>query len=903
MSEIELMMDGRKLIGKTGQTILQVAKENGIKIPTLCYHPRLILSGACRVCVVEVEGAPYLAAACAMPISKGMNVRTSSERAVKARRMVVELLLANHKLDCLTCESNGRCELQDLAYELDIERDKIPFPLSEIKRTVDESSPVIIRDQNKCILCGRCIRACQEVRKEWVIGYGKRGFNLTIASGVDEPLSESDCTSCGECVQVCPTGALTEKPSRFKGQFWKTEKVTTICPYCGVGCTIDLYVKDNSVIRVMGNEDGPENKGSLCVKGRFAYDFVNSKERLVAPLIRKNGEFVKATWNEALNYVASRFKELKARYGTDSIAGLASAKCTNEENYLFQKLVRTCFGTNNVDHCARLCHASSVAGLAAAFGSGAMTNSIKELLNANVIFVTGSNTTEQHPIIGMYIKQAVVDNGCKIIVADPREIELVKYATLWLRQKNGTDVALINGITNVILSENLQDETFIQSRTENFDVFKKVIEKYTPEYVEKITTVPAEKIREAARLFAKADKASIVFSMGITQHITGTDNVMSLANLAMLTGNVGKESTGVNPLRGQNNVQGACDMGALSNFYPGYVRMNNDAGIKKLEDAWGTSLPRVLGLTVVEMMNVASEGKLKGLYIMGENPMISDPNLNHVKEALEKLEFLVVQDIFMTETAQLADVILPAASYAEKDGTFTNTARRIQRLKVALKPPGEAKPDWQILVELSKLLGYEEKYSSPSEIMDEIAKVTSIYGGVNYHRLDEQSLQWPCPNENHPGTPYLHKEQFTRGKGLFNPVEFKPPAEVPDEQYPFILTTGRILQQFHTGTMTRKSEGIEKLAPECRVEINPMDADNLGVKNGDKVIVSSRRGKIIARAEVTERSKKGMIFIPFHYREAAANILTNDALDPVAKIPEFKVAAVNIQKAPEDKVI
>ncbi|MEM3041574.1 MAG: molybdopterin-dependent oxidoreductase, partial [Nitrososphaerota archaeon] len=658
MSQIELTIDGQQVFAKPGQTILEVAKQKGIHIPTLCYHPRLSISGACRVCVVEIEGAPNLAAACAMPVSKGMVVKTSSERVLKARRMVVELLLANHKLDCVTCESNGKCELQDIAYELGIERDKIRFPLIEPKKPVDDSSSLIVRDHNKCILCGRCVRACQEVRQEWVIGFGKRGFNLTISAGIDQSLSDSDCTSCGECVQVCPTGALTEKPSRFKGQWWKLRKVTTVCPYCGVGCLVDLYVRDQTIVRVMGNEDGPENMGSLCIKGRFGYDFVQSKQRLTSPMIKKDGVFQKVSWSEALEYVASRFKEIKEKYGADSLAGLSSAKCTNEENYLFQKFIRICFGTNNIDHCARLCHAPTVVGLSRAFGSGAMTNSIREVINSDAILVIGSNTTENHPIIGMYIKQAVMNNGAKLIVADPRKVELVKFSKVWLRHKNGTDVALLNGIMNVILNEGLYDKEFVDTRCEGFEEFAATVSKYTPEAVEEITGVSAERIREAARIYAKSKRGSIFFSMGVTQHTTGVDNVLSVANLAMLTGNVGKESAGVNPLRGQNNVQGACDMGALPNFFTGYQQVTDEAARERLEKAWGTKLSGKAGLTVVEMMNAAYEGRLKGLYIMGENPMVSDPNLNHVKEALERLEFLVVQDIFMTETAQLADVVL-----------------------------------------------------------------------------------------------------------------------------------------------------------------------------------------------------------------------------------------------------
>lgn len=897
MSEIELTIDGKKLVGRAGQTILDVAKENGIYIPTLCYHPRLPITGACRVCVVEIEEAPRLEASCAMPIRKGMVIHTNSERVRKARRTVVELLLARHKCHCLTCESNGNCELQDLAYELGIDIDDLSFEIIESDKPLDDSSPVIIRDPNKCVLCGRCVSACQIIRVENILGFIERGNDVLLASGLNQPLIETNCTFCGECVQVCPTGAITEKMAKFKGRWWELKKVTTVCPYCGVGCIIDVYVKDNEIVKIRGSEEGVENHGSLCVKGRFGYDYVNSKERLTTPLIRRNGKLEEVGWDEALDLVASKFKELKSKFGSDALAGLSSAKCTNEENYLFQKFVRMCFGTNNVDHCARLCHASTVVGLVRAFGSGAMTNSIMEIPKADVIFVIGSNTTENHPVIGMYIKQAVANNGAKLIVADPRRIELTNYATVWMRQRSGTDVALLNGLMNVIIKEGLHDEKFIDKRCENFEEFKKVIERYTPERVEKMTGVPAEKIRKAARIYAEAEKASIIFSMGITQHTTGVDNVLSTANLAMLTGNVGKESTGVNPLRGQNNVQGACDLGALSDVYPGYQSVADPKIKENFEKAWGVELDDKIGLTVVEMMNAAYDGKLKGLYVMGENPMLSDPNLNHVREALERLEFLVVQDIFLSETAEMADIVLPGTSSYEKDGTFTNTERRIQKVVPAIEPIGDSRPDWKIICELSHRMGYDMDYASPAEIMKEIAEVTPIYGGVHYDRLGKDGLQWPCTSREHPGTPYLHKDKFARGRGCFSSVEFKPPAEVPDQEYSFLLSTGRVLQHFHTGVMSRRAKGLDALVPEGFVEINPKDAEMLGIKKNDMVKVVSRRGDLKTKAKITDRVGKGMVFIPFHFKEAAANLLTNDALDPVAKIPEYKVAAVKVMKA------
>jgi len=895
---VELTIDGKKVFGKPGQTILQVAEENGIYIPTLCYHPRLPITGACRMCVVDVGRPDRLEAACALPIEKGMSVQTSTKRVIKAQRMNLELLLSNHKIGCLTCEQNGKCELQDLAYKFGIEQDKIVFEAQDRQMPIDDSSPVITYDPNRCALCGRCVSACNEVQNHGILNFEHRGYSTIVISGLGQLLANSGCVSCGECVQVCPTGALIEKTARFRGRWWELKKVTTICPYCGVGCAIDLYLKDDKIVKVLGSEEGVENQGSLCVKGRFGHDYVNSTDRLTTPLIRRNGKFEAIGWDEALEIAATKFKEIKEKYGKYSLAGLASAKCTNEENYLFQKFVRACFGNNNVDHCARLCHAPTVAGLAIAFGSGAMTNSIRELLGANVILVTGSNTTENHPIIAMYVKQVVKNNGAKLIVADPRRIDLVDYAALWLQQKSGTDVALFNGLMNAILEEGLHDKEFIKNRCENFEEFSEVVKKYTPEAVEEITGVPADKIREAARLYASADKASIIFSMGITQHTTGTDNVLSIANLAMLTGNVGRESTGVNPLRGQNNVQGACDVGALPNLYPGYQSVTDDEAQKKFEKVWGVSLDDKAGLTVVEIMNAAYEEKIKGMYIMAENPMMSDPNINHVKEALKKLEFLVVQDIFLSETAELADLVLPGVSFAEKDGTFTNTARRIQRVRKALEPIGQSRPDWQIVCQISQKMGYNMNYDSPTEILEEIAKVTPVYGGIHYDRLDGGGLQWPCPDRNHPGTKYLHRDKFSRGLGHFTPVEYIPPAELPDSEYPFLLSTGRLLQHFHTGTMTRRVKGLNALVPECLMEINPKDASRLGIKDGDIVKVASRRGEIVAKAKLTERSAEGLIFIPFHFREAPANRLTNDALDPKSKMPELKVAAVKIEKVP-----
>jgi len=676
------------------------------------------------------------------------------------------------------------------------------------------------------------------------------------------------------------------------------KNVLTTCPYCGCGCNFYLQVLDGKLIGILPCKSHPVSQGKLCIKGLNAGDFVTSKDRLTKPLIKRNGKFTDISWDEALFLVAKKLKEYKESYGPDSIAVLSSAKCTNEENYLMMKFARAVLGTNNVDHCARLCHASTVVGLVQSFGSGAMTNSIRELEDADCILVIGSNTPEQHPLIARYILRAK-EKGAKIIVADPRSITLVQFADYHLRHRPGTDVALFNGMMNVILNEGLEDKEFIKERTEGIEELKEVVKKYTPEYVEQITGVPKDILVDAARTYAKAERASIIYSMGITQHTTGVDNVRSSANLAMLTGNLGKPSTGVNPLRGQVNVQGACDMGALPNVYSGYQNVVDEKAREKFGNAWKVKLPEKPGLTIIEMMNEAAKGNIKAMYIMGENPMVSDPDISHVKEGLEKLEFLVVQDIFLTETAQLADVVLPGACYAEKEGTFTSTERLVQMVRKAIEPPGESKADWEIICSLAKAMGSKEfEYVSPAEIMDEIASFTLSYGGMSYDRLQKGGLAWPCPSKEHPGTPYLHKEKFSRanGKGKFFGIEFKEPAELPDEEYPFILSTGRIIFHFHTGTMTRRTELLNKEVPTGYVEIAHIDAARLGIGAGEFVSVQTRRGQIKTKALITERVPEGMIFIPFHFAECAANVLTNPAFDPVAKIPEYKVCAARIEK-------
>lgn len=895
---VELNIDGRGVTAETGRTVLQAAIDNGINIPHLCYDPRLTPTGACRLCLVEIEGQSGLQTSCTRVAEDGMVVRTQTDGIRSLRKEILELLLSEHRVVCTTCDKLGACALQDYAYEYGVKEDRFPsIALRLHKPNYTTNNKAIRYDPTKCIRCQRCVKICDEVQMCHALTLRDRAGEVVVSTGFDIPLFDSPCEVCGQCVSTCPTGALYETAAVERGQAKDLVKTRTTCPYCGVGCQMDLNVSQRTgeIVRVTSETGCVPNDGNMCVKGRFGMDFVGKDDRLTVPLIKENGSFREASWDEALDLVAAKFTKLKEQYGPDALAGLSSAKTTNEDNYIMQKFVRAVFGTNNVDHCARLCHASTVAGLARAFGSGAMTNSIEELRRAPLVFVIGSNTTECHPVMGILLRQAVAAGDTTLIVADPRCISLTDISRLHMQQRPGTDVALINAMMNVILEEGLEDKEFIAERTEDFDAVREAVAECTPEVAEKITGVPAEDIRRAARMYASAPSASIVYSMGITQHTTGTDNVLSLANLAMMTGNVGKECAGVNPLRGQNNVQGACDLGALPNVYSGYQKVDDPAVHEKFERAWDAELSKEKGLTVVEIMNGAFDGSVKGLYIVGENPMISDPDVNHVRQGLENLEFLVVQDIFMSDTAELADVVLPACSFAEKDGTFTNTERRVQRVRKAVAGPGSSWPDWEILCEVAWRMDYDMSYPDASAIEDEIASVTPSYCGIVYDRIEDVGLQWPCPAPDHPGTKFLHKDKFARGLGKFHPVSFLPPQEMPDDEYPLILTTGRQLEHWHTGTMTRRCVVLDELVPHGRLEIHPDDAGTIGVGDGETVSVQSRRGRIEVPTRVTDRIGPGTVFLAFHFKEHPANVLTISALDPIAKIPEFKACAVKVE--------
>ncbi len=923
-----------------GLSVLNAARENGIAIPSLCYHEDLSIAGSCRLCVVECESTPGPVAACSTIVHEDMVVATETAELAESRRLILQMLLRDYPAAATLSADN---ELTRLVRQYDawpLPADWAPSgPPSQPRYPVDsDPNPFIRVDLNQCILCTRCVRACEEVQGRFVLGVGYRGRDAKIIAGADSSMLEARCESCGACAAYCPTGALTDRAADGIGPPDKT--VVTTCGYCGVGCQFDLNVKNDRIIGVTSRPQAPVNGMSLCVKGRYGWDFVHHQERLTKPLVRRpllerhssqrppaenvarasaeqaeggaRGDWVEVDWDLALTIVAEKLATVKRESGANAIGVLSSAKCTNEENYLMQKFARQVIGTNNIDHCARLCHSSSVAGLKMAFGSGAVSNSIKDIVeDSAAVMIIGSNTTEQHPVIAAMIRQAVLRRGLKLLVADPRRIDITEFATLHIRQRPGTDTALLNGLMHIILEKNWHDASFIDERCEGFEEFCRTVEKYPAERVADITEVSVDDLQRAAELIAQNHPMALLWGMGITQHTSGVMNVLSLANLQMLLGNMGVAGGGVNPLRGQNNVQGACDLGALPNVLPGYQEVTSDDVISKFNRAWQADsiAGNVPGLTTTEMVKAAGEQQIRAMYILGEDPVLTEPDSNHARSSFETAEFVVLQEIFPTETSHYADVLLPGAAFAEKSGSFTNTDRRIQLIRPAVKPPGEARPDWQITSSLARLILELERrspvgpqaawdYSSASEIMDEIADVTPIYGGVSHQRLDRgDQLQWPIPDLQHPGTAILHVGEFSRGKGKFHSAEHLPAHELPDAQYPLLLTTGRVLYHWHGGEQTRRAEGLLAAYPETLLEISPADANRLGIADNGRVRVVSRRGEMVARAVATDRVSPGVVFGDFHFPGPRnINNVTINALDPIAKIPEYKVCAVAVER-------
>ncbi|WP_102377537.1 formate dehydrogenase subunit alpha [Raoultibacter timonensis] len=900
-----IAIDGVRLEVSERTTILEAAREAGIRIPTLCYLKDVSAIGSCRVCVVEVEGEEHPVPSCTTVARDGMVVTTSSPKLASYRRTALDLILSEHGLDstryCFSCVKNGACELADLCREYGVVE---PSARVERKREpVLDSNPFLVYDPNLCIACQRCVGACNNAARNHTLRAGKRAARTVIEAPFGENWRDTTCESCGNCAAACPTGALSAK-RRAGYRVWETERVRTTCPHCGVGCQLNLVVKDGRIVDAEA-APGPANKSLLCVKGRFAsYDFVGSPERLRTPLVKnpETGEFEPATWDEALDLVASRFADLKERYGGEALAAFACARSTNEDIYLLQKMARTAFGTNNVDNCARVCHAPSVSGLAATLGSGAMTNTIEDVTReADVIMLVGSNPEEAHPVFGMQIR-AAVENGAKLIVVDPRDIRLTERADVHLKLRPGTNVAFANGMVHILINEGLVDREFIEERTEGFDRLARMVQEYTPERVAEICGIDARDLVSAAKLYGSAERAPIIYCLGVTEHSSGTEGVMSLSNIAMVCGKLGRPGCGVNPVRGQNNVQGACDMGATPGDFPGYQKLTNPEVAEKFERAWSTELSRVPGLMATECFPAMVDGRIKGLFVFGEDPVRTDPDTGHVIKALEALDFLVVDDLFMTETARYADVILPGRSYAEKEGTFTNTERRVQRVRKAVDIGGDTLLDTDIFTEIMNRMGYPQPHLSAAQIMDEIASLTPSYGGISHARLDGtevagQGLQWPCPNRDHPGTAILHVGSFSRGIGAYSTAEYREATEQPDGDYPFILMTGRILYQYNACAMTGRAEGINEVAPSSFIEMNERDASALGIADGDRVKVASRRGEVETTARVSDKTSPGETWMPFHFQDGNSNWLTIAALDTIAKTPEYKVCAVRVERA------
>jgi formate dehydrogenase major subunit len=897
---VTFTLDGRTVHAAPGQTIWQAARDADVTLPHLCYRdaPGYRADGNCRACMVEIEGERVLAASCKREVAQGMVVRTASGRAARARATVFELLCADQPAEAPDSPLRRQAEAAGITTSR--------FPAAGSRPAPDASHPAIAVNLAACIQCTLCLRACREVQVNGVIGMAGHGAGAKIIFDLDDPMGQSSCVGCGECVEACPTGALlpagADSPERT---------IDSLCPYCGVGCQVTYGVRDDRIVTVTGR-NGPANEGRLCIKGRFGFDYTRHPHRLTRPLIRKQGvakadsavdpanpasHFREASWDEALDVAAAGLRRLRERHGGGALAGFGSAKGSNEEAYLFQKLVRTGFGTNNVDHCTRLCHASSVAALMEGIGSGAVTAPFREALNAEVIIVTGSNPSANHPVAATYIKNAAQADA-RLIVIDPRGQALKQHAHLMLQQKPGSDVALLNAMMQVIIAEDLVNRDYIERYTEGFDALRNHLTAFTPEAMAPICGIAPEDIRAAARTYGKARRAIIFWGMGISQHVHGTDNARCLIALALMCGQIGRPGTGLHPLRGQNNVQGASDVGLIPMVYPDYAPVGDPQVRARFEALWGSRLDPEPGLTVVEITEAIHAGDIRGLYIMGENPAMSDPNANHVRAALAKLEHLVVQDIFLTETAAFADVVLPASAFAEKDGSFTNTDRRVQIGRKALDPPGAARQDLAIIQDIAARLGLDWHYEHPRDVFAEMRRCMPSIKGITWERLErEGAVTYPCASENEPGHEILFGDGFPTpsGRGKFVPCAIIPPDEQPDADFPLILTTGRILEHWHTGVMTRRADVLDAIEPAAAVHCAPADLERWNIAPGARVRLSTRRGVIELATRASPAVPAGVLFMPFCFNEAAANLLTNDALDPFGKIAEVKFCAAKLE--------
>jgi len=932
LKTVEFKLDQQTIHAFEGETILNAAKRHGIDIPHLCYTDGLRADGNCRACVVEINGERTLAPSCCRSATAGMQVQAKSERAVKSQKMVVEMLLSDmpdvgYKWS-ETDETQQHGELSDWASRLNVTVRPELKALRREQPKSDLSHPAMAVNLDACIQCNRCVRACREEQVNDVIGYALRGAHSEIVFDLKDPMGDSTCVACGECVQACPTGALM--PKTQIGSQIVDKKVDSVCPFCGVGCLLTYNVKDNKIVSVDGR-DGPANHNRLCVKGRFGFDYAHSPQRLTVPLIRKSGVskdpealqhlnrdsadwsavFREATWEEALSLSAGTLKNLRDTHGKKSLAGFGSAKGSNEEAYLFQKLVRTGFGSNNVDHCTRLCHASSVAALLEGVGSAAVSNQVNDVEHAGLIFVIGSNPTSNHPVAATWMKNAA-KKGAKIVLADPRITDIGKHAWRTMQFKADTDVAMINALIHTVIEEGLTDEAFIRDRASNFEALKENVKGYSPEAMAPICGIPAQTLREVAREFAKAKGAMVLWGMGVSQHVHGTDNARCLIALVTVTGQIGKPGSGLHPLRGQNNVQGASDAGLIPMMYPNYQRVTNKAAHDWFENFWDTKLDDQPGYTVVEIMHKAlapdsDPHKVRGMYIMGENPAMSDPDLNHARHALASLEHLVVQDIFMTETAWLADVVLPATAWPEKTGTASNTDRMVQLGQQAIDPPGQAKPDLWIIQQIAQRMGlnwhYEGEHSGVAAVYEEMRQAMhAAISGITWERLQrESSVTYPCLSAEDPGATTVFLQHFDTPDGRVHlvPADIIPANERPDADFPFVLITGRQLEHWHTGSMTRRATVLDALEPMATASMCGADLQTLGLVAGDVITVQSRRGEVTIHVRRDDGTPAGAVFMPFAYYEAAANLMTNAALDPFGKIPEFKYCAVAVHKGGE----